>query len=327
MRRLSQAGFRGDFVRPAILPDWWDESCDEDPTLITEVEIRIARFLNLTMSDVQNQTIPLASPSYEGAQLRRVRDLDPSRLMPAIHAAMQVASAVIRSLGETFPNPQIPSKNGLMWRENVKHAGRVIELDDLLGNLWERGIPIIPLNLLPVPNFQGMACVVEGRPMILLGHKHDEPSRVAHFVAHEVGHIVAGDCLPDRPIIDEEEEVVDEASIEHLADQYAKAVLVGDSNVPDVDANDFRGLAEKADEIEKSRGVDAGAVIFAWARSTGNYPQATMAVKALYRHTGARRQLRSHFERHIDLESATESDRALLHCVFGDPERNATTRR
>ena len=49
-----------------------------------------------------------------------------------------------------------------------------------------------------------------------------------------------------------------------------------------------------------------------------------MAVKALYRGSGARQQLRQLFDRHIDLEAATESDRALLRCVYGEPERDET---
>ena len=329
MRRLSQAGFKNNFVRPALLPDWWDETCEQDLALLPDIELRVARFLVRTVSEVRNPSIPLAAPRYIGAQLRRIRDLDPSRLEPSIHTAIQVASAVVRSLRQAIAAPMQLPANGLLWHDQIQRgADGTIRLNDLLGDLWERGIPVVPLDLLPTPSFQGLACLVEGRPVVLLGHKHDEPGRVAFFIAHEVGHIANGDCSPDTPIIDGEgeEEVPDDTAMERAADQYATSVLVGNNVLPDVDANNFRDLAKRSGEIERSHGIDAGAVIFAWARRTGNYQQAVMAVKALYRAAGARRLLREHFDRHVDLDSATESDRALLHCVFGNPERDATAR-
>jgi hypothetical protein len=40
MQRLSRAGFKKAFVSKAILPDWWDNACSEDPSLLEEIEIR-----------------------------------------------------------------------------------------------------------------------------------------------------------------------------------------------------------------------------------------------------------------------------------------------
>ena len=64
-------------------------------------------------------------------------------------------------------------------------------------------------------------------------------------------------------------------------------------------------------------------ILFAWASHTRDYATATMAVKALYRGSGARRQLRRQFDLHVDLDAASESDRALLQCVYGEVEQNA----
>jgi len=324
MNRLSRAGFKKDFVRWAMLPDWWDESCEQDPALLPDVEFRVARFLGAQVSAVRDPACALAPPAYPGAQLRRVRDVNRDRLAPAIHTAIQVASAVVRSLRATVSAVATPPADGLVWRQQIRRGGTAIKLSDVLDDLWQRGIPVVALDLLPVPSFQGLACIVEGRPVILLGHKHDEPGRVAFFIAHEVGHITGGDCTEAHPVVDEDEEVADDGDIERRADQYASRVLVGEDTVPDMDADNYREVATKAAGLERSMNVDAGAVIFAWARRTGDYARASMAVKALYLASGARRLLRKHFDCHVDLDSATESDRALLHCVFGDPERDAT---
>ena len=322
MSRLSRAGFKMDFVRAAILPDWWEETFAQDPNLLRDIEIRVARFLGLPLSTVRDSGTALAPPSYSGAQLRRVRDVDRDRLGPAIHSAIQIAAAVVRSLRDTVPAPAMAPPDGISWREQIRGAHSAVTLEDVLTDLWLRGVPVVPLDVLPAPSFQGIACIVEGRPVILLGHKHDEPGRVAFVVAHEMGHIAAGDCKPDQPVVDEED-LWDAADMEQMADRYATHVLVGDDSAPLVDGEDFKQLASRASELESTTGTDASMIIFAWASRTRDYARASMAVKALYRGSGAKRQLRQHFERQVDIDAATETDRALLRCVYGERERDA----
>ena len=322
MRRLSRAGFKKELVRPAILPEWWEDSCAEDSSLLQDVEIRVARFLGLPLAAVRDAGTALAPPAYPGAQLRRVRDVDRDRLGPAIHTAMRIGGAVVRSLRDTTSDVVVPPADGIAWRDLIERTGSAVTLGEMVADLWKRGIPVVPLEEIPAPSFQGIACVVEGRPVILLGHKHDEPGRAAFLVAHEAGHVAAGDCAPDQPVVDEEEEIADDTEIERGADQYATRLLIGGDAVPSIAGASFKELARVASELERETGADASAVIFAWARRTGDYAKATMAVKALYRGTGARKQLRQLFDSHVDLLAATESDRALLRCVFGDPERD-----
>lgn len=324
MRRLSRAGFKSDFVRLAILPDWWEETCAEDPTLLPDVEIRVARFLGLPLATVKDQGAILCPRVYSGAQLRKVRDIDRDRLGPAIHSAMQVAAAVVRTLKDAVGPAAPPPTDGLSWRAQIQHTGPAVDLRDILSDLWQRGIPVVPLDVLPAPGFQGMACIVEQRPVILLGYRHDEPGRVGFLIGHETGHVAAGDCLPDQPVVDENETILDAAEIETKADRYASLVLLGSESAPQIEGSDFRELAERAVEQERQTGADAGAIISAWAARTRDYAKATMAWKALYRSSGARRQLGEYFARHVDFQSAAESDRNLLRCILGDPERDET---
>lgn len=325
MNRLSRAGFKSDFVRRAILPDWWDETCTEDPTLLQDIEIRVGRFLGQSLATIEEASLPLAPPPYPEARLRRVRDLDRDRLGPAIHSAIRIAEAVVRSLQKTVPEAVAPPADGLAWRKMIARADAAVTLGDIVSDLWKRGIPVVQLDVLPTPRFQGLACIVESRPVILLGHKQDEPGRVAFLVAHEAGHVASGDCRPGQPVIDEEEEITDDADIERRADVYATQVLAGGHAVPEIAGSDFRELAHRAADLERTTGTDASSVIFTWARRTGDYATATMAVKALYRAVGARKQLRQAFDRHVDLATAAETDRALLRCIYGEPERNEAT--
>lgn len=314
LQRLTKAGFSGDFVRAAILPDWWDDTCAADASLLRDVEFRVARFLGSQLDVVVDPNTTLSPQLFPNAQLRRVRDVGRDRLAASIHVAMQVASATVRNLRDA-PAVAIPPPDGLAWRHQITRSGAALQLVDVLRDLWARGIPVVPLSVLPAPAFQGMACIVDGRPVIVIGHKHDEPGRVAFLAAHEVGHIAAGDCAPGQPVVDEEDEISDDADIERRADSYATLALVGDSTVPEVDSSasrDFKSLARQASSIERESGADASAVIFAWARRTGDYAKATMAVNALYRGVGARRRLRDAFSEHVDVGGAGETDRALL---------------
>ena len=214
----------------------------------------------------------------------------------------------------------------MVWREEIQRDSAAIKLDDMLGDLWLRGIPVIPVEILPAPSFQAIACIVEERPVILICHKHDEPGRVAFLIAHETGHIAEGDCAPEHPVVDEEEGIVDDTDIEIKAEQYARHVLVGSDSVPTLDDGEFRQLAKDAASQERETGADAGAIIAAWAATTHDYAKATMALKALYRSSGARQRIRYHFNSNVDLEAATESDRNLLRCVYGESELYETAR-
>ena len=324
-RRLASAGFKRDFVRQAILPDWWDESGEQDRSLLPDIEIRVARFLGLPLSIVRDADASLRPPHYSSAMLRRVRDIDGDRLSSAIHAAIKIAGAVTRCMeGDPPESVQLPS-DGLSWRSAIERASVHITLEDILGDLWRRGIPVVPLEVLPSPNFQGLACIVEDRPTILLGHKHDQPGRVAFIVSHEVGHISSGDCTSEHPVVDEEGLIGDDSDMEQLADEYATHVLVGAGTIPTVSATDYRELAQRAADLEIEYGADAGAIIYAWAARTRDYSQASMAVRALYRDSGARRLLRDHFDNNINFEDASETDRTLLRCVYGGQERVAAS--
>lgn len=199
LRRLSKAGFAKNFVRQAILPDWWDDQCADDPSLVQDVEIRVARFLGLSMSVVGDPRGTLDPPQYPDAQLRRIRDTDRARLAPAMHAAMRIAAAVVRNLHDTAPAPRIPPREGLEWRDEITGTRSATPLTAVAGRLWKLGIPIVPLDLLPAPGFQGMACIVEDRPVILLGHRHDARRQLGGFLNRYVD--FAGAAETDRLLL------------------------------------------------------------------------------------------------------------------------------
>ena len=314
-RRLSKAGFERDFLERAILPEWWEKACERDPDLMPDVDLRVARFLEVPVATVRDPHADLRPRVDPDAPLRRVRDLAPERLAPAIYAALKIAEAVVRNLRNPTSSVTAVPRDAAVWRCQLASSGSVT-LDALLSDLWKRRIPVIPAESLPSPSFQGLAGMIHGRPVIVLGHKHDEPGRVAFIVAHEAGHITAGDCGHDRPVVDEQDEIVDTADMERRADLFAVQTLVGTEAVPELRAHGFRELAKAAVQYERNTGADASVLIYSWARENGDYATASRAVAALYQSTGARTILRRHINREVDLDAASESDRRLLDCAY-----------
>ncbi|MFH0943829.1 MAG: hypothetical protein V2A76_01415 [Planctomycetota bacterium] len=320
---MQRGGYGKEFLSRTILPEWWDDDSWGKQDILPEIELRVARFLGIPVSTVVDPHAALETPIYQGARLRRVRSVDRDRLGPAIHAGIRIAEAVVRNLRETVPDPVSPPPSGLDWRRQIKRSTGRVSLEGVLEDLWARGIPVLSADTLPSPSFQGLAAVVQGRPVILVGHKHDEPGRAAFRISHETGHIAGGDCAPGAPVVDEDEEITSEDEMEDLADRFALQVLVGGDVVPagpPGGVHDFRELAKHAAALERETGADAGAVIFSWARATGDYATATRATQALYRATGAQRILREHLLKNLDLRGAPQSDRELLRAVSPDLE-------
>ena len=322
IRRLHDAGFGSEFLNAAILPDWWDESCSNELDLLPEIEIRVSRFLAVPLSTVTDPESAMEPKRFIKARGRSAKDAERERLAPAIHAAMQIAGAVVRNLRGPVPAPSLPPSDGLDWRREALalHGGSVLE--DILADLWNRGIPVIPAHPLPTPGFQGLAAVIEGRPVIVLGRRHDEPGRVAFRIAHEVGQIANSHCLPHAPLVDAEEESPSSGDLEWLADRYAARAVMGEVNFADsnlaIDCN-FGDLARRAAIVGRDNNVDAGAVIFAWARTTGSYPTAVKTTKALSLATGAARVLQEYFARFVDVDGAALSDRELMRVIVPGP--------
>lgn len=286
--------------------------------------MRVARFLGVPLAQVQDPAQVLKAPSYPSARLRKVRNIEEDRVGPAIHFGLRLASAAVRASSARLPTLKLPPTDPEAWRRELASANKVIDLETVASDLWRRGIPVVHVEVLPSPRFQGLACIVEGRPVVLIGHAVDIPVRLLSHATHEVGHIVHGDCEPGAPVVDEDDEVRDRDQMEQRADEYATVTAIGGERRPSPPSTkDFKHLASVASQKAKERGVEPAALLWAWAPEIRDYGRVTMALKALYRDRGGARTLRRLFDQYVDLGAASDTDRALLRSVTGDADRNA----
>ena len=88
-------------------------------TFMWDLTLRVARFLELPVEAIRDPQVDLRPRVNPDAPLRRVRDLPPERLSPAIFAALKIAEAVVRNLRDpTLPVracPGTPAVGAINW--------------------------------------------------------------------------------------------------------------------------------------------------------------------------------------------------------------------
>ncbi len=258
------------------------------------------------------------------AQLRKAKNVERDRLAPAIHAGIRIAEAVLRVLKEPNRRVDMPPPDPAAWWHDLKAKYRKVDLRAITTDLWDRGVPVVPLDELPAPKFQGMACLVSGRPVVVIGHDIDAPPRLGFLVAHETGHLANGDCGADNPVIDESDEVSDQDAIEVRADNFAWNTLYAGADAPAFNPSaSWKEIAQQANDFERRTQVDAGVLVWQWAGRSGRFADAQMALRSLYLAQGGKRFLKQIFASHIDLNKASETDRSLLSCMAGGPRVDA----
>jgi len=284
----------------------------------------VARFLGVPVSTLHASETSLKPVAAMGAQLRKVKNVEQDRLSAAIHAGVRIAEAVVRNLREPRKCVSIPPREALSWASSLRSRYGKINLETIAADLWARGIAVVLAEQLPSPKFQGLACIAAGRPAIVLGHSHDAPARIAFFIAHESAHVAFGDCEPEAPVVDEDDELLDTSEMERRADAYAWASLVAGTELPDLEGKiHWKDVARRAEALGAEREVDAGVLVWSWANRTRRFDDGQMALRALYLARGGRHVLRSLLLEHLDIEGASETDQALLACARGDAGQDA----
>jgi hypothetical protein len=317
-RRLVEVGFDRSFIKATMLPSWWDKSCEDDDDLLAEVEFTVARFLHSSLEAVQDPALPLKAPQYSGACLRLTASVAPSSVAAAMHAAAEVAAAVVRNLRESVPAYRpLPSAEGL--RNEILRSHSVPDLARVVERLWAYGVPVVHLSLVPKPKFQGMALLVDGRPVVVLAYNADQPAKLLFHAAHEAGHIALGHVRENEPVFDATEDGEAREPREIQADEYALVLCSGLPTGIRVQprVRTAHALAAAASVVGTQRKVDPGHLVLSWPRRKSDHGVATAALVNLRLQTGAKALLGKHLAERVAIETASETDRALLRTVTG----------
>ncbi len=304
VERLESAGFERAFIHRTILPDWWDETCEEDPHLLPDFEFRTARFLNLPLDTIQDPTALLVQPHQQTTN----EDVSPA----SIHAGIQIAQAVIRNLRDDAP-ATLPPSTGRTWRaELLDGLGQPVSLHTIVSDLWNRHIPVVPVTSLPQPDFQSLGCVIQGRPLVIMSNRINDHRDAALHTVHQIAHIIAGDCVNDKVVTHRDAPDLNNPS-EAQANAFTHDVIYGGTDramlPPDPDpsprrAVNFIPFIEFVGVRASPRQSYATNVDFSFF-DTAEY-QATLQVQSI---------LFNEFVLNVDVVAASDTDTNLLRCV------------
>jgi hypothetical protein len=273
-----------------FVPDWWvDDAALEEGGLL-ELQILLARRLNVALESLQS-TAP--KPVFREAT-RRFKTVHPNG-----STQLAVAAGVGHGLAQVLANAcrgaplqeQLPAAKlrGLLLKDKPS-----VTLDGLCTWLWDHGVPVLHITNWPrqLRRPDAMCVRVGDRPVILVVRNENAPARLTYLIAHEVGHVMSGHLRSEGNTIlvddtlpvdeqgfakDDDEKVADQFAMELLGGKALKSVCEGLVNKH---FNEVK-LAVAALQASKGSGLDAGQVILGWARLTGDWKLAGMAMRYL----------------------------------------------
>lgn len=265
--------------------------------------MRTARFLNLPLETIQDPAAALVQPR------RPTTDED---VLPApIHAGIQIAQAVIRNLRDD-PPAVIPPRTIQTWHAELRPGpDQPITPHTIVGDLWNRHIPVISVTGMPQPDCQILGGVIRGRPLVMMSDRITDHWIAAVNTAHHIGHIIAGDCADDNVVTHRDTPDRNSPS-EARADAFAREVLSGRADRATVPADLSSNPPDAVSLDRSSDRADIRVSLFpddqTFLESITHFSK-TRAVHSV------QSTLFNAFLLNIDVAAASETDTNLLRCV------------
>ncbi len=312
VERLERAGFDRAFTYNTILPDWWDETCENDPELLPDFEFRTARFLQLPLQTIQDPAAALVHLSPQTPD----EDVSPA----SIHAGIQIAHAVIRNLRD-HTHAVLPPSNGLVWHATLRSGpGEPVELHNIVGDLWQRHIPVVPVASLPKPDFQTLGCVIQGRPLVMMSNRITDRWDAAMHTALQMGHIIAGDCENNKIVTHRDWPDRDRPS-EARANAFALEVITGGTEAitfpPDLSSYPRDLVSNFRSTRWAAFAVSTPPQYIDFLNLTSDTPKTQVIPPA-------QSTLFNAFIQNVDVDAASETDTNLLRCVDAGTRTSST---
>lgn len=262
--KLAQHGIKKAFV-DQILPSYWEDHLSEERTAYMSACAILSRALDLELRPLLEdepvvQPRESAKPFYKKTANKTEADLD-----NAARVGTVAARIALQAFDRDFtPLPADP----MALREAILGSGRDwVDLEGLLKECWTSGIPVIYAKHLAGKKMDAMAVNVEGRPAIMVARASQFRSYVAFWIAHELGHIALGHLNDWSVIADAKINRASDDALEQAADQYALALLFGNSEIAYKYAGDVAypdALAVGSKKLGLQTHVDPAAIINNW---------------------------------------------------------------
>lgn len=289
MSSFKELGLTPTQVRHFV-PDWWVDDAAIDEGGLLELQIMLARRLNVALESLQ-ATAP--RPVFRDAT-RRFKTVHPDG-----STQLAIAAGVGHGLAQVLANacPSAPLQAAVTaseLRSDLLKSMSSVTLEVLCTWLWDHGLPVLHITNWPkqLRRPDAMCVRVGERQVILVVRKEIAPARLTYLVAHELGHVMSGHLRSEgNTILVDDTLPVDEQGFakdddERVADQYAMELLGGATlravceTLAGKHFNEVK-LAVAALQASRGSSLDAGQVVLGWGRLTGDWKLAGMAMRYL----------------------------------------------
>jgi Zn-dependent protease with chaperone function len=313
-RRLSEAGVQRAYVQDVILPEWWSDALALGPTAFDQALGYVARSLGYKPADLRGDVALAPPPPPVKYKLRHgVTDVG-----VATSASIALRAALLASRASRCEPKRLPER-GTEIRNLILGTGKkYIGLPDLLDYCWAVGIVVLHVSRFPKRKMDGLAAVVDGRPVIVVSRRDTSSARLLFVLAHELGHLVKRH-VTDGARVDDQVEADGTDRIEQEANEVACELLTGTAKPR------FRmsagkiypsTIVEHATAIGAAQKVHPATIALHWAwHEQTRWPTTMSALKKLEGVTDVTKEFRRRMQDNLDLNRLSEDDGDFLRRV------------
>ena len=330
-QRLRKVGLKKKFVLQTILPEWWEDDVARTPAGYAQGLMILSRYAGLDISTLRDDSSELVfrghgTCKFKKAARTQISELELTQAMAARAAHLAHAAAKKALLS--------PLRSASEIRQEVLASGAPwVNLQSLIDYCWKQGIPVLHVSRFPngSKKADGIAAMVQGRPVIVLCRKEDCAAKQLFILAHEIGHIALDHVADDSVLIDEEMGKNERDNEERDADEFALQLLGGNPVASSIQCDGrlkSSELATKAEAIGHSLQVDPGHIVLKYAHhmtahsSRGIFrnriwASANGCLNSLCANPSALTLIRRRMEDGLDWSSLPEDSREFLRRVSG----------
>lgn len=324
-RKLRTFGL-SDSVIVAAWPSWWSSEADASASARNELRFSIARKLGLDPRSLLDESDrPQFVWKDDEARFKNIAT--ESSVEKA--AIASIGMSVGRLLLDATPEPtSIGNLTAGNLRNSILASQPFVRLVDLLAFCWAVGIPVIHMRVFPfgAKRMYAMAVRIKERHAILLAKNSLYPAWIAHYLAHEIGHIVLGHLVGEAVLVDLGDEVppTQDDDQEAEADRFALEVLTGSPD-PHVLSTSrrvgARQLGVHALKVSEALRIEPGTLSLCLGFTTGKWEKANGSLKHIYRSAKpVWREVNQLAHTQLHLDQISEDARHFLTAVLGGNE-------
>lgn len=328
-KSLQAAGYPRAYVT-RLLPDWWDNSLLKTSAGAFQFALILKQRLGLDVNFGHDGNLAIqpqaAHANFKHRAGTRVDELN-------VGASLGIALARLAVFASRQPYRELPASPVAVYAMVREHTGRPsVDLEGLLDLCWLHGIPVLFLKEMPrsAKRMTGMAAMVDGRPVILLGFNYAQHSKQLFVLAHELAHILCGHVQDNGALVDEDIADVSEGLEGRAQVQRDDQEQEADNFALDLIRNGNMGivrqmprqtsaavLAAEAFRLGREVGIDQGHLILSYAKERDDWIKANQALNFIEQPVNAIDLLRDRLMKNTALEAISEENAEHLLSMQG----------